>query len=211
MPRSASAARKMERGCQPSGEMASAPQIGAAPVFDPAGVVRVAGSGRVGKVNIILNFHIPVRNEDAQGRPGCPALPDAADDAKGVGLYPGGGDVAPGTTEVQLMRNGPFVHGKTGPKPVHHAADLRAVAFTEQGEGDVASKNVVHRTSLAGLTTGRLRAAIFETKMQQSPYVFFISVRSICLNSSKEAFRKVNRPISGTVTISTPPSMAFLS
>ena len=77
-----------QRRRQPPGKVAAAPGVGKALVFDQPRVVRVTGPGRIRQVYIISAPGLPVGDQDAQGRAGSPALPDAADDAEGIGLHP---------------------------------------------------------------------------------------------------------------------------
>ena len=134
--------RRNERSGDPAAEMAAAAIILKTVILGESGEIRVAGAGR--PPLIIPAAGIRVGDQDGQGRTGGAAFKDTADDTESIGFLPGSGDPSGGTAKRQAGGNEGFIHGQAGRQSVDDSADLRAVAFAEEGDGNGRTEGVFH-------------------------------------------------------------------
>ena len=125
-------------GGDPAREVAAAPGILKAVVFDIGGVVRVARPEQGRGAGVVPAAGVLVLNHQGDGGAGGPALPHARKDLDGVGLHPGGGKaVSPGPAGVHAPGQECFVHRAPGGHPVQYGPHGPAVALAEDGQAEV--------------------------------------------------------------------------
>ena len=128
------AARRHDGGGEPAAEMAAAPGVVIALVFDPARIVPMAGPGGVPKAPIVLAVDILVGDQQAQGRAGGAALVCPAQDLGQIRLPPAGGKGGCALAPLQLPGHEIQVDLQPRGQPLDHAAHGGAVAFPKQGQ-----------------------------------------------------------------------------
>lgn len=124
------------------GASAAAPVVADA-VFVPVGVVGVAGAELAGDCTVVFAALVGVADEEGDGGAGGCAFKHAGEDFHLVG-FAALGNVAAGAgfAAVEVGLDVGFAEGEAGRAAVDDAADARAVAFAEGGNGEELSEGV---------------------------------------------------------------------
>ena len=135
---------------QPRRGAAAAARVADA-VFAPIGVVGMAGAEGLQDLPIVLAALVGVPDEQADRRAGGLALVDAGEDFHRIGFVALGDELGgAGAAAVQVGLDVGFAQAHAGRAAVDHAADGRAVGFTEVGDREEVSEGVAaHGASLS--------------------------------------------------------------
>ena len=126
-------------------------------VLLPVGVVGVTGAKALRDVAVVLAALVLVADQQADRRAGGVALVDAGQDLHLVGLLPLGDELAAaGAAPVQLGLDVGLRQRQAGRAAVDHAADGRAMGFTEIRDGKQSAEGVAaHGAPLSPLAWRR--------------------------------------------------------
>ncbi len=141
----------------PCGGPAAAARIADA-VLLPVGIVRVAGPELGRDVAVVLGTLILVLDHQTDGRAGRLALVDAGDDPHLIGFLALGGVARlAGLAPVEPALKVGLAQGNQRGHAVHHAADLRPVAFAPGGEAEGLAEGITRHSRAPDRARPRLR------------------------------------------------------
>ena len=134
-------------GRQPSGEVTAAGHILVAAVLHLGRVVGVARAGAVPEIGIVAGPGVGVADDGRHGRAAGPALHQARDELRRVGLLPGGGDPALARSPaVEKLLKPVQIHGDPGGESLHGHADGRGVGLAENRQAKPFAVGAAHRS-----------------------------------------------------------------
>ena len=135
--------RGHRRGGDAAGEVSPAACVLKAVVLGVGGVVRVAGTQKVGGLGVIAAAGVGVAHHQRDGGAGGVAVHYAGEELHFVRLGAGGGKPIPaGAAAVHGGGDGGGVHRQSGGQPVQHRAHRRTVAFAKNRHADGISVGV---------------------------------------------------------------------
>ena len=135
--------RRHRRGGDAAGEVSPAACVLKAVVLGVGGVIRVAGTQKVGGLGVIAAAGVGVAHHQRDGGAGGVAVHHAGEELHLVRLGAGGGKPVPaGAAAVHGGGDGGGVHRQSGGQPVQHRAHRRTVAFAKNCHADGISVGV---------------------------------------------------------------------